>query len=159
MESTISQLQRVSQGSSQGWRRIRQCTLQSIIVQAEVVVVCVSGRQRPGRGTLVDGQHTRGGGRSARTVRERVPSEMQSGSEAAADNCNINRIGSPWRVRMFHRSWFQVTLVLTCRTTREIEDSASSRAPPASMSESNGAHESVRRHGRLQQRGGEVGDC
>lgn len=46
---------------------------------------------------------------------------MQSDSEAAADNCNINRIGSPWRVRMFHRSWFQVILVLTCRTTREIE--------------------------------------
>lgn len=46
---------------------------------------------------------------------------MQSDSEAAADNCNINRIGSAWRVRMFHRSWFQVTLVLTCRTTREIE--------------------------------------
>jgi len=44
---------------------------------------------------------------------------MQSDSEAAAENCNINRIGSPWRVRMFHRSWFQVTLVRTRRTTRE----------------------------------------
>lgn len=56
------------------------------------------------------------GGRNARTIRERAPKEMQSDSEAAAENCNINRIERPWRVRMLHRSWCQVTLVPMCRS-------------------------------------------
>jgi hypothetical protein len=97
------------------------------------------------------------GGRNARTVRERVPKEMQSDSEAAAENCNINRIGCPWRVRMFHRSWFQVTLVLTCMSDPGRQDSASSRAPPASMSESNREHECVRRHGVFSSAVGKLG--
>jgi hypothetical protein len=84
---------------------------------------------------------------------------MQSDSEAAAEKCNINRIGSPWRVRMFHRSWFQVNpctelqqrsgrarqRFLTCPTCANVRIKWRARVGPATR--------------RLQQRGGEVGDC
>ena len=118
---------------------------------------CVSGRREQTRDPCCRPAHANGG-RSARTIRERVPKETQSDSEAAAENCNINRIESQWRARMLHRSWCQVTLVPTHRSEpgkarqRFLTCSTCVRAKSTQA-----AHECVWRDGGLQRIVGKMG--